>query len=316
MSYVKLFQTIVTSSVWSEDDRTRIVWITMLACADKHGEVQASIPGLARIAGVPVEDCRAAIAKFLAPDPDSRTKDDEGRRIEPIDGGWLLLNHKKYREMANDEDRRRQAVVRQQRSRERKSRNGHASVTPCHAAVTQCSRQISQAEADADVLLEKEPKGATAPRGGSKGDDLDFTAARLVTLGLIASPTLRQAWDEWQAYRQRRHAAKGRDHLAWTAQAARLSAGQVEAAAETYGSQIVSDRITAAIAGNWQGLNLDKLNTAQNGTANNSRTPRQAPIVTRNTAAAPGAGARPSLNSLAAGGLPDPQRRDPGEHAP
>jgi len=76
----------------------------MLACADKNGEIQASVPGLARIAGVPVYDCRIAIGKFLSPDPDSRTKDDEGRRIEEIDGGWALLNFRKYRDMATKED--------------------------------------------------------------------------------------------------------------------------------------------------------------------------------------------------------------------
>lgn len=83
--YTKLFNSIVTSTIWTEDDKTRIVWITMLAIADKNGEVQGSIPGLARIAGVAVDDCRIAIGKFLSPDLDSRTKDDEGRRIEEID---------------------------------------------------------------------------------------------------------------------------------------------------------------------------------------------------------------------------------------
>jgi hypothetical protein len=150
MAYTKLFNSLVTSTIWSEDDRTRIVWITMLALADKNGEVQGSIPGLARIAGVPVDDCRAAIAKFLAPDLDSRTKDDEGRRIEEIDGGWHLLNHQKYRDMATDEHRKSQAAIRQKRAREKKSRNNHASLDS-HATVTQESLQIPQAEAEAEA---------------------------------------------------------------------------------------------------------------------------------------------------------------------
>lgn len=129
MAYTKLFSSIITSTIWSEDDRTRIVWITMLALADRNGEVQGSIPGLARLAGVPVEACRKAVDTFLSPDPDSRTKDDEGRRIEAIEGGWSLLNHAKYRDMATDEDRRRKAAIRQQRARDKKSRNRHASVT-------------------------------------------------------------------------------------------------------------------------------------------------------------------------------------------
>ena len=153
MAYTKLFSSIVTSTIWSESDRTRIVWITMLAICDKNGEVQGSIPGLARIAGVPVEDCRAAIATFLAPDPDSRTKDDEGRRLEEIDGGWLLLNYGKYREMASGEDRLRSAAQRQARARERKKRNSqsHAESRTSHAPVTPESLQNCQAEAEAEA---------------------------------------------------------------------------------------------------------------------------------------------------------------------
>lgn len=123
MSYTKLFSNIITSTIWNEDDQTRIVWITMLALADKNGEVQGTVPGLARIAGVPTEACRNAIAKFLAPDPDSRSKDDEGRRIEPIDGGWFLINYAKYREMASDSDRKEKAAARQRRAYARKTMN-------------------------------------------------------------------------------------------------------------------------------------------------------------------------------------------------
>jgi hypothetical protein len=42
----------------------------------------------------------------MAPDPDSRTKTNEGRRIKEIDGGWVLLNHGKYRSIRDDEERR------------------------------------------------------------------------------------------------------------------------------------------------------------------------------------------------------------------
>jgi len=105
-SYTKLFSSITKSTVWSEPHTTRIVWVTMLAMADRKGRVWASVPGLAHEAYVTVEEAEAAIARFLAPDRHSRTKDQEGRRIEPIDGGWRLLNHTKYREMRDEEERR------------------------------------------------------------------------------------------------------------------------------------------------------------------------------------------------------------------
>lgn len=106
MGYSKLFSEIVTSSIWSEDDSTRIVWITMLALKDSRGFVPAAIPGLANAARVSVEQCEAAVAKLESPDKYSRTEDHDGRRIKKVDGGWLVLNHEKYRDKRSDEERR------------------------------------------------------------------------------------------------------------------------------------------------------------------------------------------------------------------
>ena len=45
--YTKLFNSILASTVWSEPNETRIVWITLLAMADKNGIIEGSVPGLA-----------------------------------------------------------------------------------------------------------------------------------------------------------------------------------------------------------------------------------------------------------------------------
>lgn len=145
MSYTKLANSILTSTLWQEDDPTRIVWMTLLAMADRNGEVQASIPGLAHIARVDLEKTREAIQRFLSPDPDSRTKDDGGRRLEEIQGGWCLINHKAYRNLASDDDRRVKAAERQKRFRDKGNRN---------ATVTLPSRQIPQANAEAEAEAE------------------------------------------------------------------------------------------------------------------------------------------------------------------
>ena len=106
ITFTKLFSSITESTIWCEDAETRLVWITLLAMADKRGRIWASIPGLANRARVPVEATEKALQKFLSPDPYSRTPDYEGRRIEPIDGGWRLLNHEKYRAMRDEEERK------------------------------------------------------------------------------------------------------------------------------------------------------------------------------------------------------------------
>jgi hypothetical protein len=106
ITYTKLFSSITESTIWVEPYATRIVWVSMLAMADRKGRVWASIPGLARRAGVTLEEGEAALERFQQPDKYSRTPDNEGRRIEPIDGGWRLLNYDKYRAQLDEESRK------------------------------------------------------------------------------------------------------------------------------------------------------------------------------------------------------------------
>jgi hypothetical protein len=104
-TYTKLFSSITASTIVSEPLATRWVWVTMLAAVKRDGCVYASVPGLARLANVSIAEVEAALSCFLAPDPHSRTKDHEGRRIEEIDGGWRLLNHAKYDAIRNQSER-------------------------------------------------------------------------------------------------------------------------------------------------------------------------------------------------------------------
>jgi hypothetical protein len=132
-NFTKLFSSITASTIWCEPDRTRLVWITMLAMADPQGNVWASIPGLASLARVPVEDCRTAIDTFLAPDRDSRTPDNEGRRIAPVSGGWRLLNYAHFRELKNEEAQK--ASKREYMRRYRKAKQG-MTINARHVTVT------------------------------------------------------------------------------------------------------------------------------------------------------------------------------------
>ena len=225
--YTKLFSSIVTSTIWVESDRTRIVWITMLAMADKNGEIQASIPGLARLSGVPVPDCEEAITKFLAPDLYSRTPDDEGRRIEKIDGGWALLNHLKYREMASREDSKAATNERVRRFREKEKRNGvKRDVTGCNGMLTQ-DLHIADADAEADTKIKQAAPAAVV-----------FFPASLDT------PDFKTAWQDWQAYRKERRLP---------AYKPKSIEGQLKALAE-WGEPASVAAIRESIRNQWQGL--------------------------------------------------------------
>lgn len=182
MTFTKLFSSITESSVWMLPDHSRIVWIAMLAMADKHGRVWASVPGLANRARVPVESTEAALASFTAPDQWSRTEGHEGRRIEKIDGGWRLLNHQKYREIRDDETERERNRIRQARFKAKVTEEVTEEVTPSNAnSVTitpSNARSVivtpgnpiaeADAEADADAYTDK-----TKKKKGGMGDVAD-----------------------------------------------------------------------------------------------------------------------------------------------
>jgi len=93
----------------------------LLAMTDKCGTVEASLPGLADFAHVSIEDCERAIANLQKPDKYSRSQNNDGRRIERIDGGWLVLNHAKYRDKMSEDDRRGRDRERQHRHRQRRT---------------------------------------------------------------------------------------------------------------------------------------------------------------------------------------------------
>jgi hypothetical protein len=195
-SWNRLFSSLLTSSIWTEDDQTRLVWITMLALMDRHGYVGASVNGLARQAGVSLEAAEKAIAKFLGPDKYSRSPEYQGRRIEVADRGWNILNGPRFREMRDEEARR-------QYERERKRAQRSRKVPDCHRLSAHAEAEAeadSEAEADADaaggggpsgsdgtrVAKSPRPRGAAPPRESPKEESPDPEGLRQVQ-GLVKS---------------------------------------------------------------------------------------------------------------------------------
>ena len=122
--YAKLFSSIVSSTVWCEDDKTFRVWVWMLSQADATGHVEGSIPGLARLTAYTNEEVVHAIERLSSPDEYSRTKDHEGRRIAACSGGWQILNFPAYRDKGQSTDGSRAPYMRLYRLR--KKQNGAA----------------------------------------------------------------------------------------------------------------------------------------------------------------------------------------------
>jgi hypothetical protein len=109
--YGKIFQqmydgTLGTNGPWE----ALVTFQQLIVLADKDGCVDFTIPAIVRRTTIPQHIIEKGIAVLLLPDPDSRTPDDEGKRIvllsEGRNWGWRIVNYAKYRAIRSDEERR------------------------------------------------------------------------------------------------------------------------------------------------------------------------------------------------------------------
>lgn len=107
----------------------------MLATCDAQGQVDGSLPGFASLCRISLDQMRECEAKLMSPDPESRTKTDEGRRIVRINGGWQIVNYTAYRERGQDKNGSRAAYMRIYRN-------------TLHSTVTRNTEAEAEAEAD------------------------------------------------------------------------------------------------------------------------------------------------------------------------
>jgi hypothetical protein len=159
--YVKLFHSILASTIWREPDHVRICWITLLAMSDRHGVAEGSVPGLADFARLSVADTRRALKRLAAPDKDSRSQEHQGRRIRAVEGGWFLLNHGKYRAKLNADDRREYDRKRKAEYREKQKSHARPQMSQ---NVRDLSTESAHAEAEAYVRTPRTP----LKKGGSR----------------------------------------------------------------------------------------------------------------------------------------------------
>lgn len=208
-TYTKLFSSITESTVWGESYATRIVWVTMLAMADAKGAVYGSVPGLARRANVTLEEVEHALAAFLSPDPYSRTKADDGRRIEDIDGGWRLVNHAKYSAVRNAEERREYKRKWDRENRPGGKRSGEPSDTnptetrqnPTNPTVPATPTPTPTPE-DQELESANADSSTAAPVDPSPGRPKACPQQKIVDLYHEVLPELRRV-REWNALRQK-----------------------------------------------------------------------------------------------------------------
>lgn len=101
--YTPVFSSMLEGTLYGRWPHTG-VWACLLSMTDKSGEINKNPQLVANAIGVPIDQLLICIADFMAPDPDSQSTENEGRRLELIDvrrdWGWRVINHCKYTEKA------------------------------------------------------------------------------------------------------------------------------------------------------------------------------------------------------------------------
>ena len=118
--YGKIFDSMYDSTL-ADDWRALITFQQMIVLCDADGTVDMTPDSIARRTGIPIEHIKEGLKILEAPDPYSRTPDQEGRRLERLDNhrpwGWSIINHAYYRALQDAETVREQNRIRKRRQR-------------------------------------------------------------------------------------------------------------------------------------------------------------------------------------------------------
>lgn len=240
--YTPLYDTMLTGTLYGRWPHTGI-WACLLSRASREGVIDEVPASLAAAIGVPVEMLMQCIHDFMQPDPGSRTKDHDGRRLELLDPnrdwGWRVLNHGKYREKArkkNYDEQRTASGQDAERKKVDRLKPEESRRVPTSPAK---SRAVPLSEAEAN---KKE---------------------RLAEARLVAGLNV-EAFDRWIAYRaERKPAIKSASLLAAAEELAALGDATRQAAA-----------VKHSIANGYQGLFQPKGTPAQTAPADWRQDPR------------------------------------------
>lgn len=106
-TWAPLFARIVDSSLWLEPDYVVKVFLTMMAKKDADMIVRGSAFNISQWAKKSEQDTLDALKILSSPDTKRIEKQPfDGRRIERVEDGWLILNGKLYRDLMVKENER------------------------------------------------------------------------------------------------------------------------------------------------------------------------------------------------------------------
>lgn len=205
--YAKLFTSIYQGTLRGNSNGI-LVFTNMLAHCDKHGICDIHPRAIAEEVGLSIEAVRSAILELEAPDEESRSPEEEGRRIVRVDEhrawGWRVVNYLKYRAIRDEDTRREQNRAAQEAWRLRKQgKPASAKASPDQPIQRQKQKQEAEGE---EERKSASLAGASAPplkpASGVKG----ASGAKKASPPAKPDDVEQQVWDDWLALRKAKNA--------------------------------------------------------------------------------------------------------------
>lgn len=198
--YGKLFASLYQGTMRGKPHEL-LVWTNLIAHADADHCVDIHPRAIADEIGLTVEQVNAALLTLESPDPESRTPDEEGRRLRRLDDhrawGWKLVNGEKYNALRNEAERREQNRLAQQK---RRGKIGADSQQPSASVSNgqQPSAVSANTDTDTDTDTDRSKKGSKLPRKPFIAPSLDeFTEFCGGLVPPLPALETQKAWLHW-----------------------------------------------------------------------------------------------------------------------
>lgn len=264
--FTKIFDQIFDSSIAS-DATVRHTFMDLLVLADSEGVVDMTLDAIARRTNVSPEMVGGAIARLCEPDPASRSKKKEGRRLIQLDShrdwGWIIVNYDHYRQVRDEEARRayfreHKAAYRKKKAKLQSKLSETKTDSPtCPPKVT---RRIALSTDEEDGEADKEEDGEAVQRANAeaaiKPDRLKAPPKVYVVFPEnLDTPKFREAWEKYIEYRKR---SKFKVFLP-------ESIREKLASLAEHGPDVAAIAIGETIGNGWQGIFPEKVRVASSG---------------------------------------------------
>lgn len=156
--YCKLFTSIYQGTLRGRSDEI-LVFTNLLAHSDREGVVDKHPRAISEDVGLPLKRVNAALVALESEDSESRSPENEGRRIIRLDEhrawGWHITNYAKYRAIRNEDDRRESNRLAQARWREKRK---HSKPPSSHAEADAKAEALRKNPQAGDIFASDEWK--------------------------------------------------------------------------------------------------------------------------------------------------------------